>query len=656
MPNDHPATAHSATALPFRADLQGLRAVAVLVVCLAHAGVPALAGGFVGVDVFFVLSGALITGLLLRELEQSGRIDFIGFYARRVKRLLPAMLTMLAVSFAAAAALLSDTEASAQLASAPYAATWVSNLYFAFAKFGYFDELAALDLFIHTWSLAVEEQFYLVWPLLLTLLPWRSPSGTARGLAILGVAGLAASLYWTYERPEFGFYLMPSRSWQFALGGLAYLAASRPDLRRALTPPRAALACGLGLGLILASTALLHPRLAYPGAWALLPSLGAALLIACGSALGARHPLAHPALVWLGDRSYALYLWHWPVLVLGFALGYEGQPGPTAILGLLALQLALVSYRCVELPFWKGRASYGPARRTLLLGVLAVVVTLAGGLTGLRALEPPPSGAADAASAWRGDAPVIYRQHCDAWYSHARVEPCVFGPETAKRTAVLLGDSISAQWFSLVQGIFAPPQWRVVVLTKSSCPMLDIDFFYERIGQTYQVCTDWRHAVLQDLARLRPDVIVMGGVASERFTPEDWVEGSTRVLKQLSPAAGTILLLPGTPRLGFDGPGCVARHRAPDGTMPAGVCETDGALAEVAPVTRHLATAAGRFANVHLLDLNDLVCPGGRCSAVSADGVVVFRDGQHLTDRFVRSLIPAARPRFEQQVPALGRP
>jgi peptidoglycan/LPS O-acetylase OafA/YrhL len=148
----------------FRPDLQGLRAIAILLVVLAHANVPYARGGFIGVDVCFVLSGYLISGLLIRELRQTGRIRFLRFYARRLKRLLPALAMMLLVGTAATLWLLSDLEARAQLASAPFAAAWASNLYFAFLGVDYFNELAARDLFLHTWSLGVEEQFYLIWP------------------------------------------------------------------------------------------------------------------------------------------------------------------------------------------------------------------------------------------------------------------------------------------------------------------------------------------------------------------------------------------------------------------------------------------------------------------------------------------------------------
>lgn len=162
--------ASSDNGLTFRPDLQGLRAIAVLLVVFAHSGLAVAQGGFIGVDVFFVLSGYLITGLLVREFEGSGRIVFVQFYAKRLKRLLPALIAMLSVSYSVAVWVLSGVEARTQLASAPFAATWTSNLYFAFTTLNYFNELATRDVFLHTWSLGVEEQFYLIWPAVLLLL------------------------------------------------------------------------------------------------------------------------------------------------------------------------------------------------------------------------------------------------------------------------------------------------------------------------------------------------------------------------------------------------------------------------------------------------------------------------------------------------------
>lgn len=320
--------------LTFRPDLQGLRAVAILLVILGHSGLAIAPGGFIGVDVFFVLSGYLITGILLRELEQGGRISLIPFYARRLKRLLPALIFMLSVSAVLATWILSGAEARIQLTSSPFAATWTSNLYFAFTQNDYFNELASRDLFLHTWSLGVEEQFYLIWPVVLMMLLWagklRSETKQSGfgimfpGLVMVFVASFILSLYWTKNLPQAAFYLMPSRIWQFSLGALVYLIlrsyfSQKSEMTYRSRKLSAYITLGAGLILILVSAILLHPGLAYPGYWALVPSLGAALVIVASHILPKNQngPLAHPVLVWLGDRSYSLYLWHWPIFMLG---------------------------------------------------------------------------------------------------------------------------------------------------------------------------------------------------------------------------------------------------------------------------------------------------------------------------------------------------
>lgn len=658
---------HSRTeqTLAFRPDLQGLRAVAVILVIITHADLGIITGGFVGVDVFFVISGYLITGILLRELKEHGRIDFMRFYARRLKRLLPALVCMLCVTSIVAMWLLSAVEARAQLASAPFAAAWLSNMYFAFRKLDYFDELAGKDLFLHTWSLGVEEQYYLIWPLVLTLLfligrslraaAFTSGKVLILGIGIVSILSFGLSLYWTLNLPHAAFYLMPARIWQLSLGALIFLVyldkihengSTRVTSLVKLTP---SLLFGLGLILILGSAAGLHSNLAYPGLWALLPSIGAALVISSGHGLreGKGSPLANPVLVWAGDRSYSLYLWHWPVFILGFSLGYQGQIIPTLSLMLLTLLAAIPGYRLVELPFWKGRFSHTQPLRIVLVGLLVMTVTIFSQFHGLRNL-PQTTVEADISFQWRFDLPVIYSMGCDAWYSHSRVEPCVFESETADKTVVFVGDSHGAQWFSMLPEIFQASSWRIIVLTKSSCPLVDENYFYPRIGKIYQVCTDWRNAVLDEVDTLRPEVIIMGSAATYDFSDAQWVEGSARILERFGNIADKVFVLPGTPQLGFDGPGCVSRHLSAEGAMNHSACRAEGRMLEVEKVRQHLEQAAKRLSNVHLLNLNDLVCPEATCNAVSKDGLVVFRDSQHLTDSFVRAQVPYIRERFQQ--------
>lgn len=290
MTADRPRTTYR---LGYRPDVEGLRAVAILLVVAAHANVAWLAGGYVGVDVFYVLSGYLITGLLVQEATTNGRIRFAVFYGRRLRRLLPTLLLMLAVTCGLALLLMPPSELAAQAASASSAVLWLSNFHFATWNVGYFAPAAKTNLFLHTWSLGVEEQFYLVWPLLVMLATGafkRSPFalGTARLKWLFGgifVGSFALCLLLTWRAPQFAFYMMPTRAWQFALGALVFLAAGSPEFRPTSGLPRFHWLRHLGwtgLAMILFTAIWINDNVPYPGTWALLPTFGAALVLAAG--------------------------------------------------------------------------------------------------------------------------------------------------------------------------------------------------------------------------------------------------------------------------------------------------------------------------------------------------------------------------------------
>lgn len=653
----------------FRPDLQGLRALAVTLVVLAHANVPGLAGGFVGVDIFFVLSGFLISRLLLREHYAKGRIDYLAFVARRLRRLLPALLVMLAVSLSLARLLLTPHEFLEQTASVVFAATWTSNLFFSFTTFDYFNELHQRDLFLHTWSLGVEEQFYLVWPLLiagLLMMLGRGHNVVRKRLvlgAVIGVfaASLALCLYWSSVNTMWAFYLMPARIWQFTLGAMVFVFfgdSVNTVLVRRLTLPdslRVAFLLG-GTGMILASAVIISPRHIYPGAWALLPSVGtAAVIIAgCGWPDNAvrRSLLAHPLLVWLGDRSYSLYLWHWPLLMLGFAWGLAEVSSAVLALLALALLLAMASYRWIELPFWKGRMSSAPALRSIAVAATSIVLVSAG-LIGLRMVDgAAASGARALVAEARNDATNINGLDCDDWVFSADLNPCIVGEPEAPRTAVLIGDSVGVQWYPALPAIFNGSQWRIVVLTKSACAMVDEDYVYGASGGYYDVCTQWRNDALDYIDSIRPDIVLVGSASSYDFSDQQWVHGSRRILERIAASDADVVVIPGTPLLSFDGPACIERAllSANDDTVGnAATCSEPLAGKQAQHVRPLLASAADASDKVALLDLTDLVCPQGVCAARQSQGPVVYRDMRHLTNSFVT----AQRETFRSRLLAL---
>ncbi len=638
--------------LGYRADLEGLRAIAILLVVAAHAGVPWLHGGFVGVDVFFVLSGFLITGLLVQETSTKGRIRFAEFYVRRLRRLLPALMTMLLVICTLAAFLLAPAEQSEQSSAAAMAALWLSNIHFAFAHLDYFAPGTETNLFLHTWSLGVEEQFYLIWPALLVWLLGRDgPRGVVRlkiGMTVVLLASLTACIWLTYKAPQLAFYMMPLRAWQFSAGALAWLFFKIPDgpagISRWIRHRSALRAAGwLGLVSIALAGVLFSADIPYPGAYALLPTLGAVGVIVAGCAAnpatGASQWLSWRPLQWLGKISYSWYLWHWPILLLGHAVTGSNAPMYRALWVLLSLALACASYLIIESPI-RNQRHWLTRPRMAIFGALGVML-VANALC-LRwynhAFDRMHSPVMQRYVMAHQDAPVIYGMGCDDWYHSAQVRVCAFGPSAAAHTVVLMGDSHAGQWFPAVKKAFDHPGWRLLVLTKSSCPMVDEPFFYSRIGREYKVCSTWRKHALERVAALKPDVVLLGSAINRQFTKEQWIDGTSKVLARLSPTVGHIYLLRDTPELPFDGPNCLAEHAGrPAWFDLQHTCRAVMDNPHADQVYQWQSQAVSHFDNASMLNMDPGICPKGICSA-ERKGMVVFRDSQHLTASFAASL------------------
>jgi peptidoglycan/LPS O-acetylase OafA/YrhL len=394
----------------FRPDVEGLRGVAVLAVLLFHANLIGPGGGFVGVDVFFVISGFLITGLLLREREKTGRIWLTQFYARRVRRLLPAALVVLVATLIVGLNVLAPLDRPGIGLDGAAAALSIANIRFALAAGDYFSVETLPSPFLHFWSLAVEEQFYLVWPALI-LLAARGRNAACRvGIVLLGIiaVSLATSVVVTDLAPNWAFYSLPTRAWELGLGGL--LAVGGPALGR--LPGRVVGFAGwIGLAAVVESLALFNAELPFPGWVAILPSLGTAVLLAGGSRpLGPGRLLAVPPLRWIGRISYSLYLVHWPILVLApIALGVEPNEITNLALVGLSVLVATALWGLVETPFRTGLPSLARRpRRTLSLAmstILAVVVGAAIPSMGVAADGPVPPVPAPSEEPWPSDWP-----------------------------------------------------------------------------------------------------------------------------------------------------------------------------------------------------------------------------------------------------------
>jgi len=642
----------------FRSDIEGLRAVAVLLVIGAHFALPGLSAGFIGVDIFFVISGYLITGILTREYESTASIGFARFYTRRLRRLLPALATMLIVSSVLAFKLLPRTENLAHSQAAAMAAVWVSNIYFAFSDIDYFGAEVGGNAFLHTWSLGVEEQFYLVWPLLIFLTArWAKGKKLEPSLVKLFVAmavlSLGGCLLASRTNPIFAFYMMPTRAWQFSAGALVWL-LSRKYMPTAL---QAATVGWAGVVLLVASLVLIGPHSVYPGVLALLPTLGACALLWTSAGSRANQPprLLHPGVLLslppmqaIGRLSYSWYLWHWPAVIFGEnLLLIKGYPVNTLVAIAASLLAAILTHHLIENPIRYGQRVARVRNGWQIACALSVMVVLNSQLlrwhTYTQDLLAHSKNAIYARAVF--DMPAIYPNGCDDWYHSAELKPCVYGKENAQKTAVLLGDSIGAQWFPTLTTMLDPEQWKITVLTKSSCPMVDEPFFYQRIGREYTECATWRNRAIEWLQGRHIDQLFLGSAVPEVFTDQQWTEGTRRILDRLARNADAIYLIEANPQLGFNGPTCLMQH---DGETSAGeVCSAkmNNPLRE--HVTALLHQVVSEHPKTHWIETASLTCPQNNCQAWR-NGRVVYRDAQHLTASFVAS--PEVAEHFQKQM------
>ncbi len=399
-----------------------------------------------------------------------------------------------------------------------------------------------------------------------------------------------------------------------------------------------------GIAMILGSALLIGPNMSYPGFWALLPSLGAWLvLLGCG--LGAKHGagslLSLPIMQQMGRASYSWYLWHWPILLLGRLLFPASGLVLDMLLVLTSLGIAVVALYVIEWPL-RHHAGWLRYPRRSFVCVIAVMLLAASCSVVWREATRRWIQAPEllAYQAVRSDLPAIYAMGCDDWFSSEQLRACAFGDDDAAKTAVLFGDSIVAQWFSAFAVPLTNAGWRFIVLTKSACPMVEEPIFYERIGMEYKVCEDWRSAGLAFLRDLKPDVVFTGSTSTYGYTESQWRNGSIRFLADLSQAGSTVFLLQGSYRLPFDGPDCLSRSQWMwDAFSDMTSCTAPAPLGNDLMVSAILKEVSEMFGNVYWLDFNHLVCPRSLCQAV-IDGEIVFRDSQHLTDRFVRNLMP----------------
>ena len=648
----------------FRPDIEGLRAIAIFVVVAYHAGIPGFEGGYVGVDVFFVLSGYLITWFLVHEAVSTGEIDLVRFYGRRARRLLPALGLLLIVVVPAMAILYGPFEQRALAASAIATAAYGSNLYFAWTATDYLGTAAEENPLLHTWSLGVEEQFYLVWPLLVAI-PLgalrRQRSRSVPGPLLLAMAAVAAaslllSVGVTHWRQPWAFFLSPARAWEFAIGGLAALAplargafgdgGAPPGRPQGGAPPRRAvgLVGTAGLFGILAATTVFDGETAFPGAAALLPVLSTAAVLWAGAARpDARFVafLSFRPFQEMGRLSYSWYLWHWPILVFASLLLEELPISDRILLAFVSLLPAELSYRLVESPVRHSRALRRDRGRSLLMGGLVTIAGLALGLTWREASAEWASRPEQTRfTEVRDDLPSLYSSGChlDFFATRPDLSRCVVGNDGgATSRVVLLGDSHAAQWYPALERLARQRSWRLWPMTKSACAPVAVRQFSPELGREYRECELWRDAALEEIDRIRPDLVVLAFSVRHSFSREQWVRGAEGILTRLGSASRHVVILEDTPWPDFDVPKCLARREWRPVLLDGGSCEITLHGDERARVFGELRQVAAGFSNVSLVDLTSVICPGSPCPP-ERDGILVYRDSHHLSATFAASL------------------
>jgi peptidoglycan/LPS O-acetylase OafA/YrhL len=660
-----------------RGDVQGLRAAAVLLVVAYHANL-GVSGGFTGVDVFFVISGFVITTSLHTELVSTGRISLSAFYTRRVKRLLPALATMISVvALLATFANPIGSQRSTALTGI-WASGFAANAFLYRLAAGYFDVSGTLDPLLHTWTLAVEEQFYVVFPTLL-FLAWHVARRrtTQRAVALTTIAGVSVASFLLSEalshgalvgaalRPQqIAFYSSPTRAWEFGAGALLALCATES----ARLPHRFAEAvAAAGAAAVLVGAFSIPGTAAFPGTAALYPVLGAAAIIAAGTARSTltSRVLATRPLVWVGDRSYSWYLWHWPLIVFGKALvPGAGWVGPAAAAA--SLVPAAASYRWIENPIRFDKRIR--RRRVLAIAAISVLAPMIAsvGLLGAQHFLSRTSGVQE----WQRSRAA----HLDEL--HGCQGPTPFGPHTpdgctsrvanALGTIVLIGDSNAGHFSEAVVRAGNRAQFDVTLATFQGCPFVALRIVGSSAGEG--PCRAFESGSMSGLLRARPSLVITaarsdgyinghvglgargGATAGSRAGKSRlWRDGLTAVLRRLNEAGIPVLVVSSVPETTSDSTACAVL------LVVMRSCRTTAERSRVDARLRSSrlvqATAIAAVSDSRALDLEDAFCSSTTCSSMRG-GKLLYRDSDHLsvvgalslTDRFYQAIRADARP------------
>lgn len=672
-----------------RLDIQALRAAAVALVVMYHVAPRMVPGGFVGVDAFFAISGFLITTMLIEHPPTTLK-GLADFWARRIRRLLPAALLVLAVIVAAAWSLLPATQWQSTASQVRASTLYVVNWALIRDAIDYLASAQAPTPVQHFWSLAVEEQFYVVWPILILVLTLIAPQKRRRltyaaGLGVVVLASLAYSIHATSTDPAVAYFSTLTRMWELGLGGLLALAA--PALAGRLADPRLrGVLAAQGWAILVLTGLIYSDKTPFPGWQAAFPVAGSLLVIAAQSDFEwyAARPVH-----WLGDVSYSVYLWHWPLTIflpLALARFAPDWPGMkilevvviiSATLLLAGLSKALVEDR-FRTTTWKGRPR---ATYALAITSMAVVVALASGLTlelqhrqqqdrrtlnfaltssnpclGAGAMDtrlhcPTPHGALIPSPALAAkDLSPSYRDQVDGDDCLARpkkfkVRTCSYSVPGYRTNVVLVGNSHAAHWVPALLEITKARRWHLTTYIAASCPGSDSVPAFNK-HKTSKHCARWARQVVDAIKTKRPDLIIFASHVARRAWGADdlresypiFEDGFRRTLQDLSSSGRPVVVIRDTPKPNEDDdfdlvPDCVEEN-------PTDLAVCAGPRAEWIPVDpAALAAQALHRRNVAVVDLDNYFCDRKTCFS-TIGGVIVYSDGNHMTATYSRTLAP----------------
>ncbi len=635
----------------FRPDVEGLRAVAVLLVVLFHAGVPGLGGGFVGVDVFFVISGFVITGVLLRERASDHRTSILGFYGRRCRRIIPAATLVIVVTTVAAYAVLGAVGGDRTAVDARWAAVFLANFHFAAVGTNYLTATLPPSPLQNFWSLAVEEQFYLVYPTLFVVVAGVTMRMAFRtrmaiGLVVVIAASFALSVIQTSTDATVAYFSPFTRAWELALGAL--VAVSTPALLR-VAHRWAATITWIGLGAIVVAAVRFTTNTVYPGWHVAIPVVGTALVIAGGSAAppkGAEALLHTVPFRHLGRLSYSLYLWHWPILILAAESAGKSTLPLSQALGwlLVSLLASVVTYHLVENPIrhFKFARRHRWASVGLGLGLVGItlsVVTLQlNGNGGNEAAASAPGGLVTSEStsqveqlvssslsvrsapsnlvpaSWGGP-PAS--SGCLLSPGQTSITNCVFGDPHGSHTVVIYGDSHAAMWFKTLNDIAMRAHWRLIIMSKGTCPIDMLHFVNPKgwgaPGGEWQACDEWHTFAIKHIDQIDPNLVILTQEAGlgprDADTRGTWRGGLETLISDIRAPKARIVVLGNIPLSPGGGPDCLSLH-------PSDIQKCAGRSSDFYTPWRNAEEAAAAARSATYIDTLPWFCSKGVCPAV----------------------------------------